>query len=115
MKAKLAFATEKFEEIIPACTEELNLSESESTFTTEAYSLRGSFYFLTGQFNEAFEDFTAIIESDDANDLIQVNALIKRASIHMQTDKINDCLGDYEKAAILGPNVSGIKMFNNSK
>lgn len=107
LKAKLAFATEKFEEVIVACTEELSLSESESNYILEALSLRASFYFLIGQFTEALEDLTTIIETKSADVLIKVNALIKRASIYMQTDKIKDCLEDYDKAAEIGPNVSG--------
>ncbi|KAJ8922851.1 hypothetical protein NQ315_007886 [Exocentrus adspersus] len=108
LKAKLAFATEKFEEVIPACTEELNLSESESSYKMEALSLRASFYFLTGQFKEALEDLTTIIETKDADPLIQVNALIKRASIYMQTEKLQECLDDFESAAKIGPNVSDV-------
>lgn len=107
MKAKLAFATGKFEEVILACTEELSLSESESNYNIEALSLRASFYFLIGQFNEALEDFTTIIDTKDADEYIKVNALIKRASIYMQTDRIKDCLEDYDKAAVLGPHISG--------
>ncbi|CAG9864461.1 unnamed protein product [Phyllotreta striolata] len=108
LKAKLAFATEKYEEIIPACTEELNLSESESTYKFEALSLRASFYFLIGQFKEALEDFTTIIDSKDADVLIKVNSLIKRSSICMQTEKISECLSDFEKATELGPEVSDV-------
>lgn len=61
-----------------------------------------------GQFDEALEDLTTIIDTSDADKLIKVNALIKRASIYMQTDKIKDCLEDYDKAAELGPDVSGL-------
>lgn len=107
LKAKLAFATEKFDEVIPACTEELSLSESESNYSIEALSLRASFYFLMGQFDEALEDLTTIIETKDADELIKVNSYIKRASIYMQTERIKDCLEDYDKAADLGPDVSG--------
>nr|CAH7729255.1 unnamed protein product [Callosobruchus chinensis] len=108
LKAKLAFATEKYEEIIAACTEELNLSESESIYKLEALSLRGSFYFLTGQFNKSFEDLTAIIEDKDADELFKVNALIKRSSIYMQTEKIQECFDDFDKAAELGPKISDV-------
>lgn len=111
LKAKLAFATEKYAEVISACTEELNLSESESSFKTEALSLRASFYFLTGQFKEALDDLTTIIDTKDADVLIRVNSLIKRASIYMQTDKIQDCLKDFDTAASLGPDVSGMLIF----
>lgn len=93
--------------MIAACTEELNLSESESPYKIEALSLRASFYFLTGQFNEALEDLTNIIETEDADVLIKVNSLIKRSSIYMQTEKVEECLKDFETASELGPNISG--------
>ncbi|XP_028131475.1 mitochondrial import receptor subunit TOM70-like [Diabrotica virgifera virgifera] len=108
LKAKLAFATERYDEVISACTEELNLSESESQYKFEALSLRASFYFLTGQFKEALEDLTFIIDSKEADLLIKVNSLIKRSSIYMQTEKIQDCLADFEAAAELGPEVSDV-------
>ncbi|XP_019869580.1 mitochondrial import receptor subunit TOM70 [Aethina tumida] len=108
MKAKLAFATEKFEDIIPACTEELNLSEAESQHKLEALSLRASFYFLTGQFNDAIEDLNSIIASKDAPDDLVVNALVKRASIYMQTERLTECLEDFDAAAAKGPNVSDV-------
>lgn len=90
----------------------MSFSESESTYTIEALSLRASFYFLKGQFSEALEDLNTIINSSEADKLIKVNALIKRASIYMQTDKIKDCLEDYDKAADLGPDVSGKDIFS---
>lgn len=106
----MAFATEKYDEVIPACTEELSLSKSETHYATEALSLRASFYFLTGQFEEALEDLATIINTNDCDDLIKINAFIKRASIYMQTDKIKDCLEDYEMAAELGPTISGTQI-----
>lgn len=90
----------------------MSLSESESNYTIEALSLRASFYFLTGQFDEALDDLTTIIDTNNADDLIKVNAFIKRASIYMQTDKIKDCLDDYDRAAELGPTVSGKSKFS---
>ncbi|CAH1996272.1 unnamed protein product [Acanthoscelides obtectus] len=108
LKAKLAFATEKYEEIIPACTEELNLSESESTYKLEALLLRASFYFLTAQFKESVVDLTTIIEDKDADELFKVNALIKRSTIYMQTEKLQECLDDFDRAVELGPEISDV-------
>lgn len=108
LKAKLAFATENFEEIIPACTEEINSSESESHFIMEALSLRASFLLLSGSHKDALEDFKSIIEAANCDVKIKVNTLIKRASLHMQLDNIDECLEDFAKAAELGPNISGM-------
>lgn len=91
------------------------MSESESSYKLEALSLRASFYFLTGQFNEAVEDLSAIIDTKEADNLIKVNALIKRASIFMQTERLQECLDDFENAAQLGPNVSGKPRYYSAK
>uniref|UniRef100_A0AAR5QAB5 Mitochondrial import receptor subunit TOM70 n=2 Tax=Dendroctonus ponderosae TaxID=77166 RepID=A0AAR5QAB5_DENPD len=103
LKAKLAFATEKYEEIIPACTEELNLSESESNFKLEALALRGSFYFITGEDAKGIEDFTSIIENESADVNLKVNALLKRAAVAMNNSESDDYMADYEKAVALAP------------
>ncbi|KAF2885063.1 hypothetical protein ILUMI_21118 [Ignelater luminosus] len=108
LKAKLAFATENFEEIIPACTEEINSSESESHFIMEALSLRASFLLLSGGHKDALEDFKSIIEATNCDVKIKVNTLIKRASLHMQLDNIEECLEDFAKAAELGPDISDV-------
>lgn len=108
LKAKLAFATEKYEEIIPACTEEIENSEADSPFKIEALSLRASFHFLCGCFEKAAEDHTTIIDTENSDLKIKVNSLIKRASIYMQTEKLNECLEDFDNAAKIGSNISDV-------
>ncbi|KAJ8967864.1 hypothetical protein NQ317_017631 [Molorchus minor] len=108
LKAKLAFATEKYEEVIPACTEELNLSESESSYKIEAFSLRASFYFLTGQFKEALEDLTAIIEKEDADLLTKVNALIKDLQYICRLKSCQNASTISIVLMELGPNISDV-------
>lgn len=107
MKAKLAFATENFDDVIPACTEEINNSESESLHIIEALSLRGTFYILSGLFTEALADLKTIIEAKDTAVAIKVNALIKRGSLYLQLDNSEQCLNDFNTAAELGPQISG--------
>lgn len=106
-KAKLVFATENFDDVIPACTEEINSSESESEYFLEALLLRASFYLLSGQQKEALDDLNTIIDTENADVDIKVNALIKRASLHMQLEKTKECIEDFDKAAVLGPNIAG--------
>lgn len=107
MKAKLAYATEKYEEIIPACTEEISSSESDIKYIVESLYLRATFYFLCGQFKEALLDLNSIIKNEEYDYKIRVNALIKRASIHMQTEDLQASLKDYETAIEIGPNIAG--------
>lgn len=113
LKAKLAFATEHFEDIIAACTEEINSSESESSYILESLSLRASFYLLSGCQKEALEDFKTIIDTQDAEPKLKVNTLIKRASLYLQLENTDECLKDFSLAAELGPDVSGIVLSFN--
>lgn len=106
-KAKVAFATEDYENVIPACNEEINASESESENLIEALSLRASFLLISGCHTEALEDLKMIIETKDVDRKIKANALIKRASLYMQMEKPESCLKDFEIAAELAPDTSG--------
>lgn len=63
IKAKHALDTEKYDEVIAACTEEIESSESESQYKIEALLLRGTFHLLSGCFNEAQQDFDAVINN----------------------------------------------------
>lgn len=107
LRAKLAFATENYDDVIPACTEEINNSESESEYIVESLSLRGTFYILSGLFTEALADLKTIIEAKDTIIPIKVNALIKRGSLYLQLDNAEQCLIDFNAAAELGPDISG--------
>ncbi|KAB0798804.1 hypothetical protein PPYR_06684 [Photinus pyralis] len=108
LKAKIAFATENFEDIIPACTEEINSSESESHYIFEALSLRASFYLLSGSHQLALDDFKTVIDAADADVKLRVNTLIKRASLRMQLEQPTECLQDFATAVELAPNNSDI-------
>ncbi|KRT80135.1 Anaphase-promoting complex subunit 3 protein, partial [Oryctes borbonicus] len=108
LRAKLAFAIENFDDVIPACTEEINNSESESPYIVESLSLRGTFYVLSGLFTEALADLKTIIEAKDTAVTIKVNALIKRGSLYLQLDNSEQCLNDFNTAAELGPEISDV-------
>ncbi|KAK4887620.1 hypothetical protein RN001_003891 [Aquatica leii] len=108
LRAKVAFATEQFDEIIPACTEEINSSESESHYIFEALSLRASFYLLSGAHKLALEDFKTIIEAIDVDSKLKVNTLIRRGSLYMQLENTADCLKDFSTAIDIAPEVSDI-------
>lgn len=74
----------------------------------EALSLRGTFHLLMGAHKEALDDFKTIIDTKEADVKIKVNVLIKRASLHMQLDKNDECLKDFEMAAELGADISDV-------
>lgn len=103
VKAKMALDAQKYDEIIPACTEEIESSESESEYKMEATLLRGTFYLLTGLVAEALCDFDALINNDDVNVALRVNALIKKASLNVQSDNADKGFEYFSEAEKLDP------------
>jgi import receptor subunit TOM70 len=103
---------EKYDQIISACTEELSTTNGASSGdghtsrATESLLLRGTFYILTKQMSQAFEDLGNVIDNEDASAKLRVNALIKRASLFIQQckDPQKDpemSLADFKKAEML--------------
>ncbi|XP_053672782.1 mitochondrial import receptor subunit TOM70 [Anopheles nili] len=85
IKAKLLFDKGDYEGIVSACTEEIESSESESEYKLEALLLRGTFYNLIASYDEAKQDLEAVVELQTADKRLRSNALIKLASLAMQT------------------------------
>lgn len=97
IKAKQALESYNFDDVIPACNDELAMSEAESDYKLEALLLRGTMYELTGEFEQARDDFLQVLVSDRPNSsALKANALIKRASIQIQMDKLEACFKDFE-------------------
>jgi len=61
LRAHRAFLEEKYEDIIPACTEEIESSEAEAQYKVEALLMRGTFHLLCGSYIESQQDFDAIL------------------------------------------------------
>uniref|UniRef100_A0A0K8WCR5 Mitochondrial import receptor subunit TOM70 n=1 Tax=Bactrocera latifrons TaxID=174628 RepID=A0A0K8WCR5_BACLA len=102
-RAKKALDEMKYEDVISACTEEIETSESESQYKSEALLLRGTFYLLSGGFNASQQDFDAVINNADADIALRATALIKRASLHIQKEEKDLGLADFDAAAKLQP------------
>ncbi|XP_073826567.1 translocase of outer membrane 70 [Musca autumnalis] len=102
-RAKLALDIEKYEDIIPACNEELESSESESQYKIEALLLRGTFHLISGSFVEAQQDLDAVINNEDADKKLRTYALIRRASLYIQQENKDAGLEDFAKAQKLQP------------
>lgn len=62
-RAKKLLDEQNYDDIIAACTEEIESSESESQYKTEALLLRGTFCLLSGSFNEAKQDLDNVINN----------------------------------------------------
>lgn len=108
LRARKAFLDENYDDIVQACTEEINSSESEAQYKTEALLLRGTFHLLRGSHQLALDDLRTVISNEDVDSKLRVTALIKRASLFMQLEKPEECIRDFDKAAELGPDVSDV-------
>ncbi len=93
MKAKEHLRKEEYDQIVDACTEEI---DSEGGHAKEARVLRGTLYTLSKRPNEAMRDMDLIVEDDTAAAKLRVNALIKRASLYIQ--RCQDPIKDPEMA-----------------
>ncbi|XP_059615764.1 mitochondrial import receptor subunit TOM70 [Phlebotomus argentipes] len=96
MLAKTEFDQRNLDKVIPACTEELQNENSE--YRALSLLLRGTMYQLMGLFTEALEDFATLIGDSTVSAKIRVNALVKRASIKVQLDNIEECFDDFSEA-----------------
>lgn len=63
VRAKIAFDEGNYEDVIGACSEEINSSESESQYKPEALLLRGTFHLLSGNFPQSKLDLDAVISN----------------------------------------------------
>lgn len=102
-RAKQALNDGNYEDVIVACTEEIESSESESKHKLEAILLRGTFRLLTGSMPEALSDFDTIINDENAPVAFRSNALIKRASLNVQSEQHQKGFEDFSAAQQLDP------------
>lgn len=105
-KAKKYFHDQNYEKIIEACDEEIN--DENSSFKYDAILLRATFNILSKKQTQAFADLSTVIESEEADVKLRVNALIKRASLYIQQvkDPQKDpelSFNDFKKAEELDP------------
>lgn len=97
-----------YDNVIAACTEEINMPETESLYKNEALILRGTFHQLSGNYPAALADLDIIINNEKIDRKLRVNAIIKRACIHIQLEDTTKCFEDFEKAIKIDPNNADI-------
>ncbi|KZC14004.1 PREDICTED: mitochondrial import receptor subunit TOM70 [Dufourea novaeangliae] len=103
---------EKYDDVIPLCTQELNSSEVDTLqHKMEVHLLRATFYFLLGQHETAIDEFATIINSDTASNATKVNALVKRATLYINLENPEKSFCDYEMAIELDPDCSDIYFY----
>lgn len=110
VKAKVLLDQGKYEGIVAACTEEIESSEADAEYKVEAILLRATFYLLTARYPEATADLDAVIGMELADKKLRANALIKRASLAMQTqpNTPEECFKYFAQAEELDSNNSDI-------
>ncbi|XP_060666869.1 mitochondrial import receptor subunit TOM70 [Drosophila nasuta] len=103
VRARKAFEAQQYDDIIAACTEEIESSESDAQYKVEALLMRGTFHLLGGSFADSKHDFDAILANADADPTLRVYAYIKRAALFIQTDERDKGLADFLEAQKLRP------------
>lgn len=98
VRAIKAFKDGNFNDIIPACTEEVETCEDDSDYKLESIVLRGTFYLLSGQYESSLADFNTVINNTEADPKLRSNALTKRASLRMQTEQKELSFTDFQQA-----------------
>lgn len=105
-----ALKDEEYDDIIPLCTEVIKSSEFNMlpSFKMEILLLRATFYLLLGEYNAAIQDFESILNNKETSKDVKVNALIKRATLHMQLENPDMTFKDFELAISINPNYGDI-------
>ncbi|XP_014224412.1 mitochondrial import receptor subunit TOM70 [Trichogramma pretiosum] len=109
-KALEALRMQQYDDIIPLCNEELNTlaADDNSLHKMKVILLRGTFYLLMGLHEEASKDLNAVVNSDISSNDLKVNALIKRASMHVQLEDPEKSFDDFQLAENIDPNLGDI-------
>ncbi|XP_043277682.1 mitochondrial import receptor subunit TOM70 [Venturia canescens] len=108
-KARQALKEQRYDDIIPICTEEIErVGNKDLSIEMQLRLLRATFYTLLGQHELAMADLGVVIDSVDSSNAVKVNALINRASLFMQLEKHDECFDDYKKAIEIDADCSDI-------
>lgn len=97
-KARAALENSQYEAVITGCDEEVSQGGEHAL---EAKLLRGTLRLVSGEREGASEDLTTVIESTAASLDMRVNALIKRATLHLQAEDTDACESDFQTALSL--------------
>lgn len=97
--ARASLENSQYDKVIAACADEIESADGKHKL--EARLLRGTFHLLVGSLTEALKDFDTIIDCEDASTALKVNALIKRASLNVQSDQHQKGFEDFAVAEML--------------
>ncbi|XP_064079073.1 mitochondrial import receptor subunit TOM70-like [Macrobrachium nipponense] len=106
LKARQHLQEGNYGAIIDCCTNEL--ANPLTPYKVESLLLRATLYQLRGESKKAMADLTDLINIESAPLKMRVNALVKRGSLYMQHEKVDESLRDFDKAALLDPSNSDV-------
>lgn len=98
----------KYENIVDLCTQQIETGPG--PLYLRAFALRGTMYTLISNIDEAIQDLTQVIDAESLEDLtkLKVNCLIKRGSMQLQAENVQECVKDFDKAIELDSDNSDI-------
>ncbi|XP_033247183.1 mitochondrial import receptor subunit TOM70-like [Drosophila miranda] len=102
VRAYWALRDRLFDDIIPACTEEIESPES-SGYRLEALLMRGTFYLLSNAFKESKHDFGAIIDNPNAGATLCAYAYMRRATVNYYMNDRAAAVADFNAAEKINP------------
>ncbi|XP_022223477.2 mitochondrial import receptor subunit TOM70-like [Drosophila obscura] len=97
-RAYWAFREERFEDVIPACTEEIESAEDWAQHKAEARLMRGTFHLLCGSSAECQQDFDALIGDPQVDATLRAYALIRSAALRFQLCRGHEAMDAFEQA-----------------
>uniref|UniRef100_A0A0A9XTA0 Mitochondrial import receptor subunit TOM70 n=4 Tax=Lygus hesperus TaxID=30085 RepID=A0A0A9XTA0_LYGHE len=110
--AKKAMRNADYENVIPLCSNEINLVKQNNSEPNDAYYeallLRGTMHLLSSQDVLARADLTEIVEASSVDPKVAVSALLKRAGLFMQDVQMAKAHEDYQTAIRIDPGNSDI-------
>ncbi|CAF0733456.1 unnamed protein product [Didymodactylos carnosus] len=101
-KAYKAHDDGNFLQIPDLCTREIESEDSQ--FKIHAHLLRGSFYILIGQYNEAVADFDIVVSNPSSTEEMRINAKLKRANARIHLHDLEGAMNEYNKCIHTHPN-----------
>nr|XP_018898023.1 PREDICTED: mitochondrial import receptor subunit TOM70 [Bemisia tabaci] len=109
-KALRLFKEEKYDKVIEAAEEEFSRPEEDvdENRKKQAELLIATMNIFCDQRNKALDQLTAIIDAENVDPKIAVNALIKRAALYFQSQEIEKCYEDFEKAVKIDEDIADI-------
>ncbi|KYM83974.1 Mitochondrial import receptor subunit TOM70, partial [Atta colombica] len=100
----------KYDDIILLCTEIIESPAFNSLPSTklEVLLLRATFCILLGKYDPAFQDLECILNIEYASDDVKINALLKKANLHLKFMDIDMASMNFELAITINPRYSDI-------